>query len=129
MKSTVYVLLAALSVLPPVAQAQDGWGSYTLGGGALNLGFRDDAQRWVIPSQPIAPVQPAAPVQPPPPLVQLPAPVQLTPAPEPVPAAAPPVPNLFLAAAVTPIPEPTTSALLLAGLGVVGLLYRRRSRK
>lgn len=43
--------------------------------------------------------------------------------------AAPVTPDAWLAAGVTPIPEPTTSALLLAGLGVVGLLYRRRSRK
>jgi len=34
-----------------------------------------------------------------------------------------------LLAGVSPIPEPTTSALLLAGLGVVGLLYRRRSKR
>lgn len=34
----------------------------------------------------------------------------------------------FSAAPITPVPEPRTSALLLAGLGVIGLTGRRRRR-
>jgi hypothetical protein len=116
MKPTLPLFLLAGALALPAAAQSPNYSDRT-------FGFRDDVNRWVLPSQPIA--QPVATAQP---VLVL----ENTPTEPVAPAAAQPAlpaPDVLLAGAVTPIPEPTTSALLLAGLGVVGLLYRRRSKK
>jgi hypothetical protein len=101
-------LLAAVLATPAVAMPSEE------GLQALNLGWHDDDGRFQIKK---APPPDAAPTPvPAETLVLDAAPIQQPPA-------------VMPAQAVSPIPEPSTNALLLGGLGAVALVVRRRSKR
>jgi hypothetical protein len=101
MKLTVPLLvLAGTLALPAAAQSYRDYDMWVLPWAQRGLVLPETP----VPTEPTAPTAPTEPTTPPP-------------------------DDLLAGGGVSPIPEPTTSALLLAGLGVVGLLYRRRSKR